>query len=117
MQVQNIHSSQNFNGVMNLGNRFNKKQSAALSQIVPEITKIVEGKEKLVLNIDGSTRPDIISYSDEAPKYMHIWTQVRPATVPTAKIVIQGEDSKIISKIVNNIISEHENSDFYKKSI
>ena len=116
MKIQRVQNNQQFNGSVNIG-RLSSKQSEILKQIMPDVTDIVTKKDKLILNIEGSTNPDIISHNGEIPKYTLIWTQVKSATVPTAKTVTTSADAGVWLAKIKNLISEHENSDFYKKSI
>ncbi len=117
MIIQRVQTNQQFNGSVNIG-RLSSKQSEVLKQIMPDIVETVAKKDKLILNIEGSTRPDILSSGNgETPKYTLAWTQVKTATVPTAKTFTDSTDAGVWLAKIKNLILEHENSEFYKKSI
>ena len=82
------------------------------------LEKQVKSIKNLNLNIAGSLDKDIISiWSGKEPRYIHMSTQVRSATVPTAEIAIESLEPKTILESAQNLINKHLNSKFYKETI
>lgn len=116
MQISSIKQS-SFKGSINVSGLSNK-QKQAFDTICPALEKQVKSIKNLNLNINGSLDKDIISiWSGKEPRYIHMSTQVRSATVPTAEIAIESLEPKTILESAQNLINKHLNSKFYKETI
>ena len=116
MQVNAINDTA-FKGNINISG-LSARQKQAFDTIYPVLEKQVKPIKNLNLNISGSLDKKIISVaSGKEPKYIHMSTQVRSATVPTADITVESLEPKTILESAQDLINKHLNSNFYKESL
>ena len=116
MQISSINN-QSFKGNICVSG-LSAKQKQAFDTIYPTLEKQVKSIKNLNLNISGSLDKKIISAcTSKEPRYIHMSTQVRSATVPTTDIAVESLEPKTILESAQDLINKHLNSEFYKKSL
>lgn len=113
----NSVNKQSFKGNINISG-LSTAQQQVLDNVYFALAKKVKPIKYLNLNISGSLDKDIISVqSGKEPKYFHISTQVKSATVPTGSVAVESLGSDNLLKVVQDLISKHINSNFYKEFV
>ncbi len=117
MQVQPISNSQNFQGSITVSG-LSKSQEKVFNGIKNMLEKKVADKDYLILHINGSTSPfhQATDYS-MTPKYVIMHTQVKPATVPTARTYTDSLSPNEWLRNADRVIKAHLESDLYQKAI
>ena len=117
MQVQRISNSQNFQGSL-IASGLSNSQEKVFNGIKNMLYQKVKDKDYLILHINGSTSPLYESRDYyKKPKYIIIQSQVKPATVPTARATTDSLNPNEWLKNADRVISAHLESNLYQKAI
>lgn len=117
MQVQPISNGQSFQGSITVGG-LSKSQEKVFNGIKNMLEKKVADKDYLILHINGSTSPFHEATNFRMPpKYVIMHTQVKPATVPTARIYTDSLNPNEWLNNADRVVKAHLESDLYQRAI
>lgn len=117
MRIQSINNQPDFRGQI-IVSGLSKQQRQVFDGIKDMLFKKVTDKDFLILHINGSLSPHYESRDSRFPsKYVIMHTQVKSATVPTARAYTDSLNPNEWLKKTDNVIKAHLESDLYQKAI
>ena len=109
MKIQNLSDNNKFTGGKVFIDGLNSRQQKTVSKVRPFLNNQLSG-QNFNLYISGSLSADkkVISRAyNKSPKYIHLITQRKPATVPTACEVTNVCHPDVLIGKIKQVIAEH----------